>query len=471
MLKADARACETTNTCAFGAPLAPPEGPLDARLDGEGVRNRSNLDIVRARFPRTHGPAAAVEERNGLQLHHDNDQKREWERARDAGREAERPRKCKALLRASNVAARRGASCTPTATRPSQREDGESAPPRLHACVSARFQSRIARSGLAALAALCASGSAASFADDHPPAADQLVTAQKAPAVERPRRYELAGFPIIGGNSDIGFQFGAAGTLTRFSIRRSLRVEPRLAALGEPQGRRRPPSLAQQSHVLRLDAPDIFGGRAASIHAAAFSAPSTPATTASATPRSPSRPREHRPLLVYPRRGAGPRDPAGAHGLVGHGLRRRREPPIRVAEHLRHVGGGRALEARRRFDRAGRVGDRDAARVPRRRHPRDDRTTRARASSSRARRLLSARDQRHRRDGGARRLRRGVGGAGPLRARRRSLRLREPLRLQLPVRAGAVLRSRARGRASSRSTCSAARTACAACPRAVTSAA
>lgn len=29
-------------------------------------------------------------------------------------------------------------------------------------------------------------------------------------------RYEPAGFPIIGGNSDIGFQFGAAGTLTRF---------------------------------------------------------------------------------------------------------------------------------------------------------------------------------------------------------------------------------------------------------------
>ena len=31
-----------------------------------------------------------------------------------------------------------------------------------------------------------------------------------------PRRYELAGFPIVGGNSDIGFQFGAAATWTRF---------------------------------------------------------------------------------------------------------------------------------------------------------------------------------------------------------------------------------------------------------------
>src|ERR1700679_661379 len=31
-----------------------------------------------------------------------------------------------------------------------------------------------------------------------------------------PRRYELAGFPIVGGNSDIGIQFGGAATWTRF---------------------------------------------------------------------------------------------------------------------------------------------------------------------------------------------------------------------------------------------------------------
>jgi len=31
-----------------------------------------------------------------------------------------------------------------------------------------------------------------------------------------PRRYELAGFPIVGGNSDIGVQFGAAVTWTKF---------------------------------------------------------------------------------------------------------------------------------------------------------------------------------------------------------------------------------------------------------------
>jgi hypothetical protein len=129
--------------------------------------------------------------------------------------------------------------------------------------VRARFRSRIARSCLAALAALCALGSAAAFADDHPPAADQLVTAKKAPAVEKPRRYELAGFPIIGGNSDIGFQFGAAGTLTRF-YDQAFPYEWNLdlllsASLKDDAGRL---ALAQQSHVLRLDAPDVFGGRA-----------------------------------------------------------------------------------------------------------------------------------------------------------------------------------------------------------------
>jgi hypothetical protein len=30
------------------------------------------------------------------------------------------------------------------------------------------------------------------------------------------RRYELAGFPVLGGSTDMGVQFGAAATLTRF---------------------------------------------------------------------------------------------------------------------------------------------------------------------------------------------------------------------------------------------------------------
>jgi hypothetical protein len=78
----------------------------------------------------------------------------------------------------------------------------------------------------------------------------------------QPRRFELAGFPIIGGNSDIGFQFGAAGTLTRF-YDQAFPYEWNLdlllsASIKDDAGNI---ALAQQSHVLRLDAPDLFGGR------------------------------------------------------------------------------------------------------------------------------------------------------------------------------------------------------------------
>ncbi len=77
-----------------------------------------------------------------------------------------------------------------------------------------------------------------------------------------PRRYELAGFPIVGGNSDTGFQFGGAATLTRFFDD----VHPYLwnidlllsaSAKSDQNGLR----LTQQSHVLRLDAPDLLDGR------------------------------------------------------------------------------------------------------------------------------------------------------------------------------------------------------------------
>jgi len=76
-----------------------------------------------------------------------------------------------------------------------------------------------------------------------------------------PRRYELAGFPIVGGNSDIGFQFGGAVTWTRFYDR----AEPYLwnidlllsaSVKSDAEGVR----VVQQSHVLRLDAPDLFDG-------------------------------------------------------------------------------------------------------------------------------------------------------------------------------------------------------------------
>jgi hypothetical protein len=83
----------------------------------------------------------------------------------------------------------------------------------------------------------------------------------KSPSAARPRRYEVAGFPIIGGNTDIGFQFGAAGTLTRFydqAFPYEWNIDLLLSAsLKDTNGLR----VAQQSHVLRLDAPDLFAGR------------------------------------------------------------------------------------------------------------------------------------------------------------------------------------------------------------------
>jgi hypothetical protein len=77
-----------------------------------------------------------------------------------------------------------------------------------------------------------------------------------------PRRYEFAGFPIVGGNSDIGVQFGGAATLTRFYDE----AHPYLwnvdlllsASIKDDQNGFR---LVQQSHVLRLDEPELFHGR------------------------------------------------------------------------------------------------------------------------------------------------------------------------------------------------------------------
>jgi hypothetical protein len=87
-------------------------------------------------------------------------------------------------------------------------------------------------------------------------------TAVTATALD-PRRYELAGFPIVGGNSDIGLQFGGAVTWTRFfdAARPYLwNIDLLLSASvkDDTAGFR----LVQQSHVLRLDAPDLVGDRA-----------------------------------------------------------------------------------------------------------------------------------------------------------------------------------------------------------------
>jgi len=76
------------------------------------------------------------------------------------------------------------------------------------------------------------------------------------------RRYELAGFPILGGNSDIGFQFGGAATLTRFydgAFPYLWNID--LLLSGSVKDDQNGFNLVQQSHVLRLDAPDLWSGR------------------------------------------------------------------------------------------------------------------------------------------------------------------------------------------------------------------
>ncbi len=76
------------------------------------------------------------------------------------------------------------------------------------------------------------------------------------------RRYELAGFPIVGGNSDIGIQFGGAATLTRFydgAFPYLWNIDLLLSASVKDD--QNGFNLVQQSHVLRLDALDLWSGR------------------------------------------------------------------------------------------------------------------------------------------------------------------------------------------------------------------
>lgn len=75
------------------------------------------------------------------------------------------------------------------------------------------------------------------------------------------QRSEFAGFPILAGNTDIGLQFGAVATLTRFGellppylwnldLVLSTSIKDEGGALG----------FVQHNDVLRLDAPYLFGG-------------------------------------------------------------------------------------------------------------------------------------------------------------------------------------------------------------------
>lgn len=75
-------------------------------------------------------------------------------------------------------------------------------------------------------------------------------------------RYEPAGLPLLGGNSDIGFQFGAAATLTRFdhnakpyAWNMDLVLDTSVKDSGTGL------QFAQQNYVWNWDIPDLAGGK------------------------------------------------------------------------------------------------------------------------------------------------------------------------------------------------------------------
>jgi hypothetical protein len=75
------------------------------------------------------------------------------------------------------------------------------------------------------------------------------------------QRFEPAGFPLIGGDSDIGFEFGAVGTLSYFAdgvkpYKWNMDLLLAASVKSGPSGA----EVAQQSYLWQLDAPGLFGG-------------------------------------------------------------------------------------------------------------------------------------------------------------------------------------------------------------------
>jgi hypothetical protein len=73
-------------------------------------------------------------------------------------------------------------------------------------------------------------------------------------------RFEPAGFPLIGGDSDIGFEFGAVGTLTRFSggthpYAWNMDLLLATSVKSGPHGA----EFTQQSYLWQIDVPHAFG--------------------------------------------------------------------------------------------------------------------------------------------------------------------------------------------------------------------
>ena len=75
-------------------------------------------------------------------------------------------------------------------------------------------------------------------------------------------RYEPAGFPLLGGDSDIGFEFGVVGTLSKFGkgsvpYEWNMDLVLALSIKNGPNGE----ELTQQSYQWNVDVPNLDHGR------------------------------------------------------------------------------------------------------------------------------------------------------------------------------------------------------------------
>jgi hypothetical protein len=75
------------------------------------------------------------------------------------------------------------------------------------------------------------------------------------------QRLEPAAFPLIGGDSDIGFEFGAVGTLSSFGdgAKPFLWNMDMLLSLSVKEGPGGP-EIAQQNYLWQIDVPNLYGG-------------------------------------------------------------------------------------------------------------------------------------------------------------------------------------------------------------------
>ena len=103
----------------------------------------------------------------------------------------------------------------------------------------------------------------AAWAADPAPAGDPAVEARATKEEDFvTRRYEPAGFPIVAGNSDIGFQFGGAATLSLFGegivpYRWNMDLVATASLKGVPHG----VEVAQQYYAWNIDVPGLADGR------------------------------------------------------------------------------------------------------------------------------------------------------------------------------------------------------------------